>query len=220
MDGALRLLAGNGVVELVLPRGVVRGYVPCGLGDGWTAEDHVGGPLIGGGAVLGISGALAAIGEAVGFQSFAGEGSGGEGDCRSQLVSGLVAAEFAGGGAVDEGDVGFLAGREDEGGLLRQYVAVDVRSDAGSDAAVELGQSGEQIGRGERAKIFNLVVAGGALRAFSQSRTGSFGLGEREQRCGESRSALGESLLEEALSLVARSSACWCPWRRRTGRRR
>ena len=117
----------------------------------------------------GSDGALSAVGEAIGGDGFAGEGSSDEGDGHSQFVRGLVAAEFASGGPVDEGDVSFLASCEDDGWLLEKYKAVNVGTDARSGALVEFGQRGEQIRAGESAQMFDLTLAIGRTYGFCQS---------------------------------------------------
>src|SRR6202012_3093842 len=66
VDGALCFLPGDSVVEFVLPGRVVRGQMPSALGNCRAAEDHVGSPLVGNGAILRVSCALPSVSETVG----------------------------------------------------------------------------------------------------------------------------------------------------------
>jgi hypothetical protein len=103
VERALRLLAGNSVVELVLEGGMVRGGVPHGLGRDWAMELDIGVPLDACRTVERIGCARAVAGEAVKREGLRREFSGVILDRLAQCIGRFSGAEFARGGAEEQG---------------------------------------------------------------------------------------------------------------------
>jgi len=66
VDGTLRLLAGNGVGELVFIDWMMGCVVPASLGRGRATKYKIGGPRVGRRAVGGVVACLRALGQPVG----------------------------------------------------------------------------------------------------------------------------------------------------------